>query len=504
MRRHPLLLEISAWPWLERLSHEERRVVTLATVPAKRWDRIADDGFDALFLMGVWRRSAIGRDIARSDRGLVAEYDRILPDWTEADVPGSPYCIQAYEPDARMGGWPGLDTARHELESRGISLILDFVPNHTGFDHAWIAEHPERYVLGTDEDYRIAPADFRLVDLRGVPVPIACGRDPYFAPWTDVAQLNYFNPDTRLAMQATLRDIAAHCDGVRCDMAMLVLNDVFDRTWRRLLRDGSPPLATEFWSDITGMIPGLVYLAEVYWGLEGVLLEQGFTFAYDKRLLDGLHSPDRAARTRDLLSASLPDPTCLSRFLENHDEARSAATLRNHLPAAASLLASLPGMRFFFDGQLEGRRIKAPVQLGRWPEEPADEAVRALYERALAFSRARVLHEGEWKLLTVSTAGDPSFADIIAYRWRSADSLAVVVVNLGAATVQAHVAIGQDLFPGGAFDFDDRLTDATYRWTRDALLDRGLYVRLEVGRAHLFHVRVRPEPDLDPPRLQTE
>ena len=504
MRRHPLLLELSAWPWLERLSHEERRVVTLATVPGKQWDRIADDGFDVLFLMGVWRRSAIGRAIARADPGLVAEYDRILPGWTEADVPGSPYCIQAYEPDERMGGWPGLDTARHELESRGISLILDFVPNHTGFDYAWIADHPERYVLGTEEDYRAAPADFRLVDILGVPVPFACGRDPYFAPWTDVAQLNYFNPDTRLAMQETLRDIATHCDGVRCDMAMLVLNDVFDRTWRRLLRDEWPAPAAEFWPETTRMIPELLYLAEVYWGLEGLLLDQGFTFAYDKRLLDGLHSPDRAARTRDLLSASSPNPSRLARFLENHDEARSAATLGGYLVAAASLLASLPGMRFFFDGQLEGRRIKGPVQLGRWPEEPPDEVVRALYERALAFAGARVFHEGEWKLLTVSTAGDPSFAGIIACRWRSVDSLALVIVNLGAAMAQAHVAIGDDLFPGAAFDFDDRLTDATYRWTRDSLLDRGLYVRLEAGRAHLFHVRVLPESDLDSPMLQTE
>ena len=504
MRRHPLLFEISAWPWLERLSHEEQRVVTLATVPGNRWDRIAEDGFDALFLMGVWRRSAIGRDIARADRGIVAEYDRILPGWTEADVPGSPYSIQAYEPDDRIGGWQGLDTARHELKSRGISLILDFVPNHTGFDHAWIADYPERYVLGTEEDQRLAPADFRSVDVRGRPVSIACGRDPYFAPWTDVAQLNYFNPDTRLAVQATLRDISAHCDGVRCDMAMLVLNDVFDRTWRRLLRDDWPRPATEFWPETTRMLPELLYLAEVYWGLEGRLLDQGFTFAYDKRLLDGLHSPQRAAHTRDLLSASFPDPSRLARFLENHDEPRSAATLGGLLAAAASVLVSLPGMRFFFDGQLEGRRIKVPVQLARWPEESPDEAVCALYKRALTFARDEVLHEGDWKLLTVSAAGDPSFADIVAYRWRSADALALVTVNLGAATSWAHVEIGGDLFPGEAFDFEDRLTDATYRWTRDALLDRGLYVQLEAGGAHLFNVHVAAASALDSPILQTE
>jgi hypothetical protein len=484
-------LEISVWPWLERLSREEQRLVTLATVPGNRWDRIADDGFDVLFLMGVWRRSAIGRDIARSDRGIVSEYDRILPSWTEADVPGSPYSVQAYEPDDRMGGWQGLDTARRELKSRGISLILDFVPNHTGFDHAWITDHPERYVLGTDEDQRLAPAEFRSVAVRGRPVPIAYGRDPHFAPWTDVAQLNYFNPDTRLAMQSTLRDISAHCDGVRCDMAMLVLNDVFDRSWRRLLRDDWPRPATEFWPEATRMLPQLLYLAEVYWGLEGRMLDQGFTFAYDKRLLDGLLSPQRAANTRDLLSTSFPDPSRLARFLENHDEPRSAATLGGLLAAAASLLVSLPGMRFFFDGQLEGRRIKVPVQLGRWPEESPDKAVSALYKRALAFARDQVLHDGEWKLLTVSTAGDSSFTDIVAYRWRSSDALAMVTVNLGVATSHAHVEIGGDLFPGEAFGFEDRLTDATYRWTREALLDRGLYVRLEAGRAHLFMVQVR-------------
>jgi hypothetical protein len=488
MKTHPLLLEISAWPWLERLSRQEERVVTLATVPGNRWDRIAEVGFDVLFLMGVWRRSAIGRDIARTDRGMVSEYDRVLPGWVESDVIGSPYSIQAYEPDDRMGGWPGLDTARRELKSRGVSLILDFVPNHTGFDHAWIAAHPERYILGTEEDQRLAPADFRSVEVRGRSMPIACGRDPHFAPWTDVAQLNYFNPDTRLAMQATLRDISAHCDGVRCDMAMLVLNDVFDRTWRRLLHDNWPRPSTEFWPEATGMLPEFLHLAEVYWGLEGRLLDHGFTFAYDKRLLDGLNSPERAAQTRDLLSANFPDPSRLARFLENHDELRSAATFGGLLAGAASLLVSVPGMRFFFDGQLEGRRIKVPVQLGRWPEEPPDEAVCALYRRALAFARDPVLHDGDWKLLRVSPAGDSSFAEIVAYRWRSADSLAVVTVNLGAAMSQAHVEIGGDLFPGEVFDFEDRLTDLSYRWTRDALLDRGLYVRLEAGRAHLFTV----------------
>ena len=131
--------------------------MTLADVPSAAWDAIAARGFDLLFLMGVWRRSPVGQDIARRHEGLRGEYDRTLPGWTDADVVGSPYCISAYEPDDRMGGWPGLAHARRQLRTRGIALIVDFVPNHTAFDHAWVAAHPEWYVLGTEQDAQAAP-----------------------------------------------------------------------------------------------------------------------------------------------------------------------------------------------------------------------------------------------------------------------------------------------------------------------------------------------------------
>ena len=252
--RHALLLEVAAWPWLERLSAAAGRRLTLGDVPGREWDRIAHDGFGHLFLMGVWTRSAIGRQLARTDLALAAEYDRALPGWTEDDVPGSPYCIQDYVPDPRMGGWAGLDAARQALASRGIRLILDFVPNHTAFDHPWVARHPGRYVLGTDAEAALAPGDFRRVESIDGPVHVACARDPYFPPWRDVAQLNYFNPETREAMRGVLARLAAHCDGVRCDMAMLALNDVFERTWGRLLRSAWPRPAEEFWPRATSEV----------------------------------------------------------------------------------------------------------------------------------------------------------------------------------------------------------------------------------------------------------
>jgi glycosidase len=438
--------------------------------------------------MGVWRRSAIGREIARTVPSLVAEYSRVLPGWTADDVAGSPYCVQAYEPDDRLGGWRGIDAAHRALNDRGIKLMLDFVPNHTAFDHAWVHQHPDRYVTGTQDDYRRASSEFRPVDTRDGRRFVACARDPYFPPWTDVAQLNYFNPDTRIAMRSTLATIADHCDAVRCDMAMLVMNRVFDATWRPVLRDTWPRLDDEFWVQATRAIPNLEYLAEVYWQLEGPLLEQGFTYAYDKRLLDALHTDDPAPSIRDVLAARVPDPARLARFIENHDEPRSAATLARCLPAAASLVSTLPGMRFFFDGQLEGRRVKAPVQLARWPGEPPDDRIQQMYRRILRFARAAPLHDGEWELLPVSSAGDGSFDQILAYGWRSSKGTAVVAVNLGATASQAHVRMYRDLPAGLEFDFVDALTDASYRWTRESLLGAGLYVRLDAGNAHLFTV----------------
>jgi hypothetical protein len=484
-----LLLELCTWPWLERLSNAHGRRVTLLDVPDAEWDRIASDGFNLVFLMGVWARSAIGREIARSDAALLAEYDRVLPGWTPDDVPGSPYCIGRYEPDERFGGWPGLAAARWALRRRGVGLILDFVPNHTGFDFPWVAAYPERYVLGTDADMHAAPQDFRtVVSVKGR-VHVACGRDPSFPPWRDVAQLNYFNPETRKAMRTLLRDLAQHCDGLRCDMAMLALNDVFDRTWRRVLGGEWPPLHDEFWPVATREVPQLVYLAEVYWGLEGALLDQGFTFAYDKRLLDELQAPAAGSRIQALLGHDTPPGTRLARFIENHDEPRSASALAGSITAAAALAATLPGLRFFFDGQREGRKIRTPVQLARWPDEPIDRAIQALYERVLDFGGQDILRAGEWRLLHIGTAGDHTFSNLVAYRWRTADALAVIVANPDAAPAQGHIDLSGDLLPGAAFDFEDALTDARYRWERAALERTGLYVRINGGGAHLFRVK---------------
>ena len=255
----PFLYEINTWPWLAAISHDEERSIDLGSVPDRYWDEIADLGFDGVWLMGVWQRSPAGIAIALSNDGLRASFGAALPDWGTADVVGSPYCVRGYLVDDHFGGRTGLASARAALAERGLGLILDFVPNHVAPDHQWTTASPELFVPGATADLERDPASF--VEIAGR--VLANGRDPYFPAWPDVVQLNAFAPALRAAVIETLNDISDQCDGVRCDMAMLVMNDVFARTWGD--RVGPTP-STDYWPTVIPAVrnthPGFVFLAE--------------------------------------------------------------------------------------------------------------------------------------------------------------------------------------------------------------------------------------------------
>jgi hypothetical protein len=471
------------------LSRQYRRRLTLRTVPDERWDELAALGIDLIYLMGVWRRSAVGRQVARSDARLFADYDRALPGWRAGDVIGSAFSVMEYEPDPHLGTWEELDEVREKLHTRGMRLMVDFIANHTGFDYPWINDHPDRYVGAPEEAFRRNPSAFRPIETpTGEGRFIARARDPFFPPWTDVAQLDYFNPDTRAAMIAVLQTIARHADGARCDMAMLELTDVFARTWGELVHTPAP--ATEFWAEARAAVPGFVMLAEVYWDLEPRLQELGFDFSYDKRLYDRLlHGSAHDVGSH--LAADLDYQRRSARFIENHDEARSVVAFGDRVVPAAVVVGTLPGLRFFHDGQFEGRRVRLPVQLGTMPDEVVYDGLRAFYHRLLAVTGAETFHEGEWRMVEIAPAGDETHANLQAWRWKRGDDLRVVAVNLGGGTAQGHLRLNGDLSTSiEIFTFEDLLSGNRYPWTRDALASSGgLYVRLERGEAHIFAVR---------------
>ena len=411
---NPLVHEIFTWVWLHDLASRVGRTVTLADVADEVWDDVAGSGIDAVWLMGVWKRSPAGAAIARTHPAMAAAQREALPDLTDDDVVGSAYCIRNYRVDGRLGGEVGLAAARDELASRGVGLVLDFVPNHVAPDHPWVDEHPDYFVREDDGS-------------------IALGRDPYFPAWPEVLQLDVSLPAVREAAAEVVTSIAEQCDGVRCDMAMLVLDDVFVRTWgsgpRRSLTGRRAGLLAGRDRCCAAAHPDFSFWAEAYWDLEPVLVEQGFDACYDKRLYDRLVHREPPSAIRDHLRADATYQTHAVRFVENHDEPRLAAVLPPPLDRAAAVVAlTLPGVALL-RGQSDGRRIRVPVTLRRRPSSPRPRAGR-LVCRATGSHRRRHASRGVGAHRRRQMADDLSCEQLAAWTWTSPETAHLVVVDL--------------------------------------------------------------------------
>ena len=489
--RYPSIYEINTWVWLDELARKQGCPVDLASVPPTEWDAIAGFGFDAVWLMGVWERSPAGIAIANRNPNLLADFHRALPDFQTEDNVGSPYCVRRYEVDQHLGGRAGLARAREQLAQRGIRLILDFVPNHVAPDHPWVVEHPEYFIHGSGDDARDDPASYIVVGQN----VFACGKDPYFPAWPDVLQLNAFQPGLRSAVIETLSDIAGQCDGVRCDMAMLLLNSVFPRTWGA--RAGAVP-ATDYWREVIPAVKradrDFLFIAEAYWDLEWELQQQGFDFCYDKRLYDRLeHENAESARLHLCADPAYQDK--LLRFIENHDEPRAAAAFTPAKERAAAVVTStLAGARMFHEGQFEGRKVRLPVFLARRPDEPVDTELQAFYRKLLAAMDSPVFRQGSWKLCERSGwPENASFQNIVAWSWTAGSDFFLIAVNLSDSPAQAEIKVARDDLAGKQWRLTDRISGVEFDRNGSEMLLPGLYVDLRPWNYHFLRFVVVTE-----------
>lgn len=477
---HPLLYEINTRCWLRELAQRYERPIGLGDVPEEEiahWQRL---GFTHVWLMGVWTTGPRSRAHALRNARLRAAFDEGLPGWSAADVAGSPYAIGDYVVPEALGGEAALARFRRQLRARGLRLVLDFVPNHVGLDHRWVYERPELFV----QSQARAPGCFRARTKSG-PRWLAHGRDPYFPPWTDTVQLDLRRAATRAALIDVLQGVAQRCDGVRCDMAMLLLSDVFARTWRSF-----PCLEAdtrgEFWEEALPAVgesaPECLLLAEVYWGLEARLQALGFDYTYDKTLYDQLVRRQHWLVQDHLLGRPLEFVAKSAHFLENHDEPRIAALLPlvEHR-AAAVLTLGLPGLRLLHDGQLTGARVHAEVHLNRRTPEPPQPQITDLYERLLRTLRDSAVGHGQARLLRPRPAwpDNPTHQHFVLVQWQGrAAAFDLVVVNLAPHPSQCYAPVA--LGPSAVRDWllADRLGDERHRRPGRELRERGLYLDL--------------------------
>jgi glycosidase len=482
---YPSLYQINTRAWLTELSRLLGRPATLDDVPQAALDGLARLGFDWVWLLSVWQTGLAGQQVSRSHEGWRKEFRDTLPDLRDEDIAGSGFAITGYTVDPRLGGDAALARVRERLRTRGLRLMLDFVPNHTALDHPWVESHPEYYITGTKQDLARAPQNYIWVNRTAGDLILAHGRDPYFPGWPDTLQLNYGNPATQEAMLEQLLNVAGQCDGVRCDMAMLVLPEVFQRTWG--LR------SAPFWPEATRRVreahPGFYFMAEVYWDLEWTLQQQGFDYTYDKRLHDRLR--DRQARpVREHFHAGLDYQDKLARFLENHDEPRAAATFPPDVHKAAAVMTFLsPGLRFFHEGQLTGRKKRISPHLCRRPDEAADADLAQFYQRLLAVLRQPVLRDGRWQLLECSPAweGNWTWDCFVAFGWQGpGDERLLVAVNYAANQGQCYVRLPIEDLASHPWRLRDLVGTAAYDRDGHDLQSRGLYLDMTPYQASIF------------------
>jgi hypothetical protein len=484
----PVIYEVNTAVWLAELSRAAGRHVTLADVPDSAWDAVTPERTDAVWLMGVWERSPDGLALANANAGLLESFREALPDVSAEDIVGSPYCVHRYVADERFGGPQGLAAARAALAARGVRLVLDYVPNHVAPDHPWVTEHPEFFIGGDEDDLKADPAGWLAVGGK----VLAHGRDPYFPPWPDVVQLNAFSPAAREATARTLAEIADQCDGMRCDMAMLLTNDVFERTWGS--RAGERP-AEEFWPAVIAGLrvrhPETVLIAEAYWDMEWPLQQQGFAFCYDKRLYDRILEGDPGA-VRDHLRADLDYQSRLVRFLENHDEPRVADRLPAVLQRAAAVaIATLPGATLWHEGQFEGRRVRVPVFLQRRPVEPPDTGLADWYRGLVRRISDQCVRTGSWRLLeTTGWPDNQSCHSLLAWSWDGEESdRHVVIVNFAQSQAQGRITLPWPDLPGRDWHLADAETGQDFDRDGGELAGPGLYVDMGPGQYYVLAVR---------------
>jgi glycosidase len=378
-------------------------------VAAAELAELSQLGFDALWMMGVWRISDGARKISKI---------------TSEDFEGSPYAVPVYEVNRELGGRSQFVRLVNRAHGAGLSVIVDFVSNHMALDSPWITQRGDLFIRGNTTARKQSTKEFFL-DRSGETT--AFGRDPYFSPWNDTAQLDYSNEALRTRMIEVLKRISQFADGVRCDMAMLVLRECFRQLWYPLLSDSlfDEKMPGEFWdqaiSAVKKVSPNFKFIAEAYWDKERQIRALGFDLCYEKKLYDALVGHDfgrvveRLQRDPDQLHGSLY-------FIENHDEPRAASVFsKSDNLASLALILSIPGSVLIHEGQMEGKNERLPVQRIRpLVDEQPDLALRESYIQLLKITCDDVFKKGDFLLFDPGAYGALGFmrkdsARVVAY-----------------------------------------------------------------------------------------
>ena len=473
------LLEISTRPYLYELTQRYGKDISkLSEIPDEVFDEWETKGFKWVWFMGVWQLGEIGLKHDREDPSLRASYDTILPGWTEEDVIGSPYAIVKYEVNTDIGTAEDLAIIRQKLHQRGIKLMVDFVPNHSAFDSEDITKHVNYYIRappGTKDPKKYTDDGIAYG---------TCG--DWCEPWTDVAQFNYFDLEFRASRIEILKKIASVADGMRCDMAHLMINSNFAEIWATELAawNYTTP-TTEFWADAISAVkadyPDCIFMAEAYGDdIQTKLHSFGFDYSYDKEAIDQLKNHDVQGLLSKLKKLDL---NVVAHFTENHDEPRSMASFWNYAPAsdaASAALLSLPGVRLFFQDEWYGYAKKLDVHLRRAVSEDPDTTVQTFFSTLFKVLKLDSVANGDFTMIDFNGG-----SNVLSWKWVKGDEHVLFCVNFGESQQNGKVIF--DDVPQGQADvtLTELVTGVEYHEPASTLRE-GYSIHLDQYQVQIF------------------
>ncbi|MCQ2412504.1 MAG: alpha-amylase family glycosyl hydrolase [Sphaerochaetaceae bacterium] len=469
-----VMMAKSTLVWLDQLSKKYKTDISrLDQIPDQELDKLRDEGFTALWLIGLWERSPASKRI----KNLCGN----------PDAESSAYSLKGYQIASRLGGWEALNNLRSRCWSRGIRLASDMVPNHTGLDSDWMVNHSDYFMQQSyppfpsysfngpnlsdnpDIDVRIedhyynrtdAAVTFQRVDKRtGETSYIFHGNDGTTMPWNDTAQLDFLNPQTREAVIQQILEVARNFPIIRFDAAMTLAKRHIQRLWYpkpgtggdiagrtsygMTEEDFNRSIPNEFWREVVDRIsselPDTLLLAEAFWMMESYFVRTlGMHRVYNSAFMHMLKNQENK-KYRDSIKATIAfDPDILKRyvnFMNNPDEDTAIAQFgdADKYFGVCTLLATLPGLPMFGHGQIEGFREKYGMEYQRayWDEKENEGLIEEHKRRIFPLLKMRRLFsESRYFQIFDVIANDGQVQDsVFAYTNGDDNQMALVLYN---------------------------------------------------------------------------